>query len=241
MQRWGFFNIFILVLTNLIFAVGCSPVPFEANATESSIETNDDDTGEAIQPINLNDINLKAQQVIATNCASCHNPTTAAGGIVDLTDKAFLLQEGLVVAGDSLNSELLKVIEEGRMPANGEVLSPEDIESLQDWTDFAFEPQDTGVAAIDFSHIATIYENQCIRCHSITGGISGDFNFANATSDAADFAGVITSLTPGAPYESRSFLRALDGTMPPAPEEPVTNRDLAKIYNWIYFGANQAP
>lgn len=178
----------------------------------------------------LQDVQDKAFTIVQSKCVTCHNATTASGGLKNMTDVMHLIAQGVVVPGDEVNSVFYRSIERNLMPKQGPALSAEEKVTIKNC--IVADLKDVAVTAVSYQPTWAIIQAKCLSCHSLAGGYQGGINLESLAK--------VKELVNGTdPAKSALFDTSLKGRMPPAPAAKLNTRELAQIYNWRLGGATQ--
>ncbi len=79
------------------------------------------------------DLTAKAEAILKQSCADCHAGGAAEGRMNYVLNAGRLISKGKVIPKDPTRSKLIKEVESGRMPKDGDKLSKADIQTLKDW------------------------------------------------------------------------------------------------------------
>ena len=210
---------FIIAMTIIAgnFLTGCGQYKAMSTATDS---LNSDTSSDGIA--------TKAKQLINSRCNSCHSPADPQGGVGFIIDLKSMFAAGLIVPGDPVNSYINQVIATDYMP-EGQPLNIEEKELVQSWIQQILA-QNIDVE-VPFANTQSLVINRCSGCHSSAGGSAGGINLENHSQ-------ISNLINPGDPYGSPLFDSVLASRMPP--DQPLSTRELAMIYNWIYTGASSS-
>jgi hypothetical protein len=81
--------------------------------------------------------------------------------------------------------------------------------------------------------VLPVIQSNCGKsgCHAGENGESRRLNLSTA-------AGILENISPRQPLSSNVFTSIIDGSMPPAPNSPLTKAQRSAIYLWILQGAD---
>ena len=186
----------------------------------------------------------KAITILQNACYSCHG-TTAAGGLNQITDAAYLISAGQVVPGNALGSKLYQRMLGGTaamplpmMPPAGK-LNAADLSLIADWINAGAAAPAPGttsppptlppLAATYASIQANILGPKCIACHGPTRAEKG-VRYDSYTLTLA-------TVTKTLPLKSLLFTICESETMPLRPAPKLTANELTVLSAWITAGA----
>ena len=95
------------------------------------------------------DLAAQAEAILQQNCADCHAGGAAEGRMNYVLNAGRLISKGKVIPNDPARSKLIKEVDSGRMPKDGDKLSPADIQTLKDWV-AAGAPAFQATAEVEF-------------------------------------------------------------------------------------------
>ena len=178
---------------------------------------------------------------VATSCTSCHDNGAAAGGIANMANLGYLVEQGLLSPGDSENSRLVASLSE--MPPSAPTREP-DMQMVAEWVDRCTANL-TGLTAEEAGSLIVV-ENptceekkkealpvlmqQCYPCHneiSAKGGVGDVTDLAYLLSEGLVISGdgkgslLVRSMDPGYPTPMPP---SLNGSYPSA---------ISKVVEWI--------
>ncbi len=220
-----------ICLMVLSFALlGCDE-GFKAKGSDEASDLSTIDFNSEYLDIPFAELETKASEVLQTRCASCHSAGgTGAAAIPDIMDTNDLLRRGLIVPNHPVNSKLFVDVWDGRMPSNGESLTKDELEIIQIWIYRGVQEVPDPILLSD--GVQTVFEANCLSCHSLIGGNAGGVNLES-------YDEIMKYVSPTAsPDESVLFDSVVTGRMPTTPTK-LQQRDLAIIYNWLWAGANE--
>ena len=183
------------------------------------------------------DIGQISMKILETRCQNCHHSGRGSvGGFIGIEDYQGLIDQNQIIPGDALASPIYQSL----VAANGMQLMPiggalpdSEIEQIKNWIDSgAPAPKSEEVIPLDatyFSIKANILDPKCVGCHNVQtpqGGV-----------DLSNYSQVSNFVDTDDPDESEIYLSALDGSMPPEPQHPLSNEELTVILQWISNGA----
>ncbi|MBP86455.1 MAG: hypothetical protein CMJ64_07040 [Planctomycetaceae bacterium] len=189
------------------------------------------------------------QPILRAKCFVCHGDEKQKGGL-SLASLLSLTERGesgsAVLAGKPDESLLLKMIQEGEMPPEGEGLSAEQIGVLRRWIEDGTEIRKVQrERAITQHRIIPLMLLRCTACH---GGRRRE-----ADLDLRSKAGMIAggksgpAVLPGKPGESLLIKRIRAEQMPPRRQlvsvsvKPMDAGELAVLEAWIAAGLPESP
>ncbi len=85
-------------------------------------------SGESIAGFTLDS---KAQTILSQNCYACHTDTQSAGGVSHLDNTNLMVDDGVIVPGNSETSPLINALESSSIPEHA--LSEQSMSILRDW------------------------------------------------------------------------------------------------------------
>jgi tRNA A-37 threonylcarbamoyl transferase component Bud32/mono/diheme cytochrome c family protein len=197
------------------------------------------------------------REILSRNCYACHgqNPRKIARNLNILEHRGLLDSERrIVVPGSPADSRLLQRIEDGSMPPEEEEehwprVTEEEMVIIRDWIRggapaFSAEAPDPPTPpVVPWSALAgevrDLFHRRCYECHRYDEAKGGIKILHHRLLVA-----VRKVVVPYRPEESEllSLLSADEQTrMPPAPEEALTEEEIALVRRWIAAGAPAFP
>lgn len=211
-----------------------------------------DSTGTSLADTGAGSLNLnsKVENLLQTNCSSCHDAGDSSGtNLTYVTDLQKLSASKFVVAGNAAASVLYQRVADGSMPP-GRSLSQGDIDLVASWitsigvTSPQPTPNPTPVAtptptpkptptptpvpdnpAAHYSNIKNILQGRCVGCHGGDGGYS--FN---------TYTNTMKAVVAGKPKSSPLYTSVSAKRMPRGGGS-LTTQEIQAIYDWITAGA----
>ncbi|MFZ6045625.1 c-type cytochrome domain-containing protein [Pseudomonas sp. CR3202] len=230
----------LFVLCSLLLAIGRAPA----------------------QPVNFDDI----QPILQARCVMCHAGEAAPLGL-RLTSLDELLKGSasrqVVRSGDPTGSELIRRLKgqsQPRMPMTGPpFLSDAEIALFEGWIAGGLLPGSRPASAIappaplqrpaagqpvTYSHVAPIFANRCVKCHSAYGlmGSAPEGLLLNSYAGILD-RGERVRVVPGASSASELVRRIRGQSQPQMPYDGppfLSDEEIQLIVDWIDQGARDA-